>query len=114
RPCLDTVGADSGLGDVEVNLHDPPFAPDILDQQREPGFEPFADIAAALPQEHVFGCLLADRRAAADASAARVALDGLLDRLAIEAVVLAELAVLAGDHRADHVAVDIVERFPVL
>ncbi len=114
RPFLDSVRADPGLGNVEIDLHDPPLAPDVLDQQREPGLEPFAEIAAALPQEHVLGGLLADRRAAADAPAFGVALDRLLDRLTVETVVLAELAVLAGDHRADHVAVDPAERRPVL
>ena len=86
RAGLDAVGADAGLGDVEIDLHDPPLAPDGLDQHGEPGLEPLAEIAAALPQEHVLGGLLADRRAAADAAALGVALDRLLDRLAVEAV----------------------------
>ncbi len=42
----------------------------------------------------------------------RVAPHRRLDRLAVEAGMGAELAVLAGDHRADHVAVDPPDRHP--
>src|SRR6476469_1687176 len=93
----DAVSADPRLGDVEVDLHDPPLAPDLLDQDGEPGLESFAEIAAALPQEHVLGGLLADGRAAADVPAPLITLHRLLDRHAVEPVVDAELAVLAGD-----------------
>src|SRR3546814_9706712 len=55
-PCarLDAIGADAGLRDVQINLHDPPLAPDFLDQEGEPDLWNLADItrpAAALPQE---------------------------------------------------------------
>src|SRR5690606_32357719 len=43
-----------------------------------------------------------------------VATNGLLDRLAVEAVMAAELSVLACDHRRNHVAVDPAERGRVL
>ena len=59
------AAAESGY--CSYDLHDPPLAPHILDQEGEPGLQPFAEIAAALPQEGVLGGLLADRRAAADA-----------------------------------------------
>src|SRR3546814_3319802 len=36
RARLDAIGADTRLGDVEIDLHDPPFAPDRLDQEGEP------------------------------------------------------------------------------
>src|SRR5690606_26773792 len=87
---FDAVSPPSRLGDVEIDFHDPAFAPALLDQQREPGFETLAEVAAALPQEDVLRGLLADRRAAADATSLRVAFDRALDRLAVEAVVAAE------------------------
>src|SRR3546814_15854788 len=37
RAGLRAIGADAGFRDVEINLHDPPLAPDRFDQQREPG-----------------------------------------------------------------------------
>src|SRR5690606_35833402 len=101
------VGPDAGLGDVEVDFHDPPLTPDLLDQEREPGFEPLPELAPPLPVNHVLRRLLADRRTSPDASALLVALDRLFDRLPIEPAVLAELAILAADPRADHVAVDV-------
>src|SRR5690554_3447329 len=114
RACLDTISAAARLGDVEIDFHDPPLVPDLLDQQCEPGFQPFAEVTAALPQEDVLGGLLADRAAAADSAALLVAPDRLFDRLAVEAVMAAELAVFTGNHRRDHVAVDAAERGPGL
>ena len=58
---IDAVSANPGFGDVEIDFHNPAFAPDIFDQQREPGFKPFAEKTAPLPEERIFGGLLADR-----------------------------------------------------
>ncbi len=79
RAGVHAIGADPRLGDVEIDLHDPPLAPDRLDQDGEIGLQRLARIAAALDQEDVLGGLLADRRAAADAAAACVAGIGLGD-----------------------------------
>src|SRR5690606_2570441 len=57
---------------------------------------------------------LADGRTAANAAALLIAADRFLDRFAIEAVVLTELAVLPGNDRRDHVAINAAERCPVL
>src|SRR5690606_5154076 len=40
---LDTISPDPRLGDVEVNLHDPPLAPYLLDQEGEPHLGHLAD-----------------------------------------------------------------------
>ena len=37
RPGVDPIGRDTGLGDVEIDFHDAALAPDILDQDSEPG-----------------------------------------------------------------------------
>src|SRR5690606_10000760 len=79
RPRFHTISADAGFGDVEIDFHDPPLVPDVLDQHREPGFQPFAEIATALPQEHVLGGLLADGRAAANPAALGIPADRVLD-----------------------------------
>ena len=85
----------------------------MLDQEGEPGFNAFAGIAAPLPQKDVFRSLLADRRAAADASARGIAFHRIFNGFEVEAVMRAEGAVLRSDRRADHVAVDLVDRHPV-
>jgi len=102
---IGAIGTDAGLGDVEVDLHDPVLAPDQLDQQREPGFQPLAEEAAALPEEGVLGGLLADRRSAADALAAFIVLHGLLDRGEIETVMAAEVPVLTANGGPRHVRI---------
>src|ERR687895_608478 len=93
-PGVGAIGTDPGFGEVKIDLHDPPLAPQLLDQEGEIGLHPLAEIAAALPQERVLRGLLADGRAAADAPTRGVALHRILDCLEIEAVVLAEFAVL--------------------
>src|SRR3954469_13999570 len=101
---IDAVGAHAGIREGEIDLHDPPLAPQILDQQGEPGLHSLADIAAALPEEGVLPRLLADRRAAADdVAAARVAPHRRSDRILVETPMRTEFAVLGGDHGADHV-----------
>ena len=49
RTGIDAVGADARLGEIEINLHDPPLRPHRLDEDGEIGFDAFAEIAAALP-----------------------------------------------------------------
>src|SRR5213079_848484 len=46
---------------VDVDLKDPLLGPEHLDQRGEPCLQPFAEIAAAGPQEQVLGHLLAQR-----------------------------------------------------
>ena len=117
RPGVGAIGADAGFGDVEINLHDPPLAPDILDEEGEPGFGHFAgeaaDRAAALPEEGIFGGLLADSRAATHTLALRIALHRFADRGHIKTIVATEIAVLCGDGGAGHVGVHIGQRHPV-
>jgi len=114
RAGVDAVSPDPGFGDVEIDFHDAALAPQILDQHREPGFEPLPNIAATLPEEGVLGGLLADRRAAADdAATPGVAAHRLGDRIPVEALVGAKLAVFGGDRGPHHVAVDLLEAHPV-
>src|SRR4029453_14911072 len=94
---IGAIGADPGLGDVQIYLHDPPLPPKVLDQEGEIGLDPFAGVAAALPQEDILGGLLADGRTAADTAARGIALHRILDRLDVEAIVLAEFAVLGAN-----------------
>src|SRR5260221_410545 len=91
------IGADAGFGVVQIDFHDPPLAPDMLNQEGEPGLDTLPRIAAAVPQEGRLRRLLADGRSATDAPARGIALHRVLDRLEVEAVVLAEFAVLGGD-----------------
>ncbi len=111
---LHAISADAGLRDVEIDLHDPALAPDRLDEHSVPGLQPLADIAAALPEKDVLGGLLADRGAAPDPSAARIALEGFLYRLRVEAMMRAEFGVLPADGGARHVRIDVREGAPVL
>ena len=108
------IGPDARLRDIEIDLHDTPLPPDLLDQESEPCLHPLAEIAAALPQEDVLRGLLGNRRAAPDAAALRVACRRLGNRLGIETVMLAEFPVLGRDYCIDEVAIDIGKRFPIL
>ena len=114
RPGICTIGADPRFGDVEIDLHDPPLAPNRFDQDGEPGFQPFSEKAAALPEERVLGGLLADGRSAADAPAPGVALGRLEDRLPVEPAMRAEFAILSGNGSAGHVRVHRGKAHPVL
>src|SRR3546814_2403434 len=91
------------------------LGPESLDQRREPGRKPFAEPAAGLPEKGVLGRLLADRRAAPnDPAPLGILPHRLRDRIDVEAAMAAEFAVLAGDHGALHVVVDLADRHPVL
>ncbi len=107
RPGICAVGADARFRDVEVNLHNPPLSPDRLNQQREPCFETFSEKAAALPQEGVLCCLLADRRAASDTATTRVSCGGLEYGLAVEPAMRAEFSIFSGDSGTRHVRIHI-------
>src|SRR5690606_26319226 len=79
------------------DLEDAPLRPGQLDQQRVPGLQRLAEIAAALPQVEVLGHLLADGAAAADAAAAGVVFEGAVDGVEVEAAVRGEFLDLGGD-----------------
>src|SRR3546814_2937324 len=92
---IHAIGADAGLGDVEIDLHDPLLGPEILEQQREPGLKPFAEPADGLPAKGVIGRLLADRRAAPnDPAPLGILPHSLRDPHDVEAAMAAEFAVL--------------------
>ena len=57
-------------------------------------------------QEDILGGLLGDGAATSEATAALIFLPSLTDRLPVEAVVLVEEVVLAGDHGAGHLRGD--------
>src|SRR5262249_27312996 len=94
---VDAVRPDAGLCEVQIDLHDPPLAPEMLDEEREPGLDSLTRIAAALPQKGVLCGLLADRGAAPDSSSGRVSLHCIFNSFEVEAVMGTELAVLRGD-----------------
>src|SRR3546814_6756533 len=96
RPRLDAIGADPRLGDVQIDFHDPPFAPDRLDQKSEPHLGHLAHIArpaAPLPQEDIFRGLLAYRLSAAQFLSLRLSFDRLFDRLAVSTLLAANFAI---------------------
>ncbi len=66
-----------------------------------------------MPQEGVFRSLLADRRAAPDTAAGRVAFHRVFNGFHVESIMRTELAVLGSDRRPDHVAVNLVDAHPV-
>ena len=83
---LDAIGTDTGLGDVEIDFHNPFLAPDRLDQESEIGFQTFSEITATLPQEGVFCDLLRNGRSAPNAPSLCVAFDRFLNRFRIETI----------------------------
>ena len=60
RPGFNPVGTDASLRDIEIFFHDAALSPQIFNEESEIGFEPFAQIATALPQEDILCGLLAD------------------------------------------------------
>src|SRR3546814_4306600 len=67
RRRLDTVDAGTDFGDVEIDLENALLRPQCFDQDRVVGFDAFAKITAARPQEQILRGLLADGRCAARA-----------------------------------------------
>ncbi|MNR06840.1 hypothetical protein D3C85_1229340 [compost metagenome] len=100
------------LDTVEVHLKNPLLGPEHFDQSGEPGFQAFAQPAAARPQEQVFRDLLAEGAGATDRTAALVMGKRRLNRADIEAPVLREFLVFAGNHRDFQVIGDLVPGFP--
>src|SRR3546814_20498732 len=67
-----------------------------------------------LPQKGVLGCLLADRRSAANFPAAHIANEGVFNGVRIEPVMAAKSTVLRYNGGAGHVRIDLVQRHPIL
>src|SRR3546814_1360942 len=63
---IHAIGADAGLGDVEIDLHDPLLGPEILDQQREPGRseEHTSELQSLMRISYAVFCLKKKNRAA--------------------------------------------------
>src|SRR3546814_5961618 len=93
RRRLDTVDAGTEFGDVEIDLENALLRPQCFDQDRVAGFDAFAKITAARPQEQILRGLLADGRCAARALRVLVVLARLLDRLDIATLVVVKLLV---------------------
>src|SRR3546814_13666000 len=74
----------SDLRDVQIHLHDALLAPEVLDKDGEPCLQAFAEEPSILPQKGVLGCLLADRRSAANFPAAHIANEGVFNGVRIE------------------------------
>jgi len=95
----EAVDAWTQLDDVQVNLEDAPLRQRQVDEDREPGLQPFAQVAAAAQQVQVLRNLLRDRRRAAQWSAIGKILYGVADRIDVEAEVIGEILVLGGYYR---------------
>lgn len=112
---LHAVDAVAHLDGVEIDLHDALLAPKSLDEESEVGLQALAQPRAALPQKHVLGRLLRDGAAATQPLAVvEVLQGGLLDGFVVEAVVLHEALVLAGDHSHGHGARHTLQRNPLV
>src|SRR3546814_14596173 len=84
----------SDLRDVQIHLHDALLAPEVLDKDGEPCLQAFAEEPSILPQKGVLGCLLADRRSAANFPAAHMSNEGVFNGVRIEPVMAAHSTVL--------------------
>src|SRR3546814_14358184 len=104
----------SDLRDVQIHLHDALLAPEVLDKDGEPCLQAFAEEPSILPQKGVLGCLLADRRSAANFPAAHIANEGVFNGVRIEHVMAAKSTVLSSNGGAGHARNDLVNRHPRL
>ena len=57
---FDTVNSFAGLDHIQVNLHDPLFAPDEFDQCGEIDLKPFPEPRPLRPEKNILGGLLGD------------------------------------------------------
>src|SRR6185312_11941002 len=89
RGRLDAENAWAPLGDVEINLHDPAFRPDQLQDIGQRQLNRLAQETLGRPEEQVFDDLHRNRTGATHLAASGV-FDRVLDGLEIYAVVLAK------------------------
>ena len=104
-----SVDSVAELDDIQVYFHDAALAPESLYHQGVVGLEGFAEHGAGVRQESIFGRLLADGTAAAEAFATLVLLGGYLHLLHVEAVMVKEETVLGINDSGDEVRRDGVE-----
>jgi len=112
RHRLGAVESRSGFGDVEVDLENPPLAPQKLDLRGEPRLEDLAHRIAPRPEQDVLRRLHGDGAGAAGPFAGEPHFDLLAERLEVEAMVFAETIVLGGDDGGSEVNGDPFQRHP--
>ena len=94
----------TGLRNVQVYLHDPPFPPDRFDEDGPVGLGRFPDPGMGAEREDVLRDLLGDGAAAADPFPVLLVVGPhLLQLFPVESVVLCEAVVLRGDDSLDEV-----------
>ena len=100
----DAVDAFAHLYRIEVDLHDALLGPEEFDEGGKVDLKAFARPAAPWPKEHVLGCLLRDG-AGTKLTLLRVLpiTDGsILNGLVVEAVMVHEVGIFAGDDGHGH------------
>ena len=108
-----TIDAGPPFGDVEIEFHHPPFAPDEICRQRQRQLHSLANERAAIPQEQVLGCLHRDRRGATGCFTFQCIGDDATHLHPVDAVVNAELAILRHHHRSHQIGRYILEGDPL-
>lgn len=114
RTGLCSIGANPGFRDIEIDLDNPFFAPDVFDPEGEPRLQSFAEIATALPKKDVFSGLLADGGAASDTTTLGIVARGFLNRFSVKAPMAAKFGVFSSDYGRDQIGIDIIKALPIL
>lgn len=113
--CFGAIDPRPHLRDIQIDLEYPFLAPNLLNQDREIGFDPFPQLGLRTPGEAVLCGLLADSAASADWTAVEKML--LLhppDFLIVEPVVLEKPLVFSSDDGVDHLIGDFFYRRPFI
>lgn len=99
---------------VQIDFHNAFLTPENLDQNREVGFQAFPDVASALPEKHVFRRLLGDGTSSPYFLAFLVALERLLHRIEVEAVMGQKRSIFTGDDSFLKMRGNVLDGFPVM
>ena len=112
---LDSEYSFAHLGHIQVNLHDPPLAPEGLDQHRVIRLHALPEPTSGAEGEAVLGHLLRNRAASADLLPLGPVLEPHLpDLVESEAFMLHEPAVFGSHHRPDHHRCNLIQPDPYL
>jgi len=108
------VGAIAEFRDVQIDFQYAPLRPQGLDQDREVGLEPLAEIAASGPQEEILGDLLADGAGAVHPVAMLIEGVGFFDGRDIEAPMLGKLLIFRRHDRERQIGRNPVQIHPAV
>lgn len=102
------------FGDIQVHFQYALFRPKYFNQPGKPDFQSFAPEVTGRAQEQVLGDLLADRTGPPKPAAAEIGVDGSVNGVGIEPVMLEKTLVLGRNDRGKGVTGNLFVRHPLV